>query len=198
MPLSLGEGVKVSACVRWGADGFALLGKNDRLYFFRWSGAVPVAVQSSALATGQAAAPSVVQTSVQLLGMQLALHLADMTALIGASRTADFDGDGISDGLEYLFGTSPSAFTENPLMQKVVSEQGGDVIHVRFPRRVGLVMPAYRYETSDDLVTWSSLPGVEETVISSREVDGVMIENVDAVIRIPLARACSIRLSWNP
>ena len=59
-------------------------------------------------------------------------------------------------------------------------------------------MPAYCYETSGDLINWVSAEGVEETVLSRQEINGVMIENMDAAIRGPSPKNGSIRLRWNP
>ncbi|MEO5716568.1 MAG: hypothetical protein ABIT37_24025 [Luteolibacter sp.] len=157
--------------VRWGTDGFAILGNDGSLYLTRWSLAVPAAPRARAIT---------------------AISLPD-------TNTSDSDGDGIPNAFENLFGTSPTQFTANPL--KLTAATAGNsqrVIHLNFPRRAGLAMPAYGYEISSDLATWSPTENVTETVVSTQTTEGVEIENVDAAFPAQESGSGFVRLYWLP
>ena len=71
-------------------------------------------------------------------------------AIVGAS--ADPDGDGLNNILEYGLGRAPNV-AEPPLAPTLWSGTGGKNLALTFRRLVGATVTA---ELSDDLVTWSS------------------------------------------
>jgi hypothetical protein len=78
--------------------------------------------------------------------------------------------------------TSPSGSDPNPVKLAVVHSKEETVIHLTFPRRAGLSLPSYGYETSENLTTWEPAKGVTETALSTETVNGVEMENIDAAI----------------
>lgn len=200
--VTLPPGFEASAyrgrCIRWGSDGLAITGDNKKVCFVRWSVVNPAPQQSTvepALRAASAAATQVA-TAIALVGLDAVAMISRANA--AESGRSDSDGDGISDGLEYLFGSSPSAWGANPLHQENVVKHGVQVIRLSFPRRAGVTMPAYGYEFSKDQTNWRPLLEIEETVTSTSDRHGVGFENVDAVTRIPSSAKCVIRLRWSP
>ena len=189
--LSLEPGEQVSSCTRWGADGFAIRGETGRIYFVRGLAEFPApvrdATQRATQIAVQFAAHTLVQTTVNIVGARL----VDMVGVYSAKVTKE-------GGLDYLIGPSAASIAINPV--QVTTEVGpvSNLIHITFSRRAGEGMPSYQYEISHEQTTWVPLPPVEETVISTEVVDGVMIENMDAVICVPSLRKSYLRLRWNP
>ncbi len=153
---------------RWGSDGFSIV-NYDGMIVGRWSLAAPV------------------------VSPKLAKY---MSGILPVDFTIDADSDGIPDVFENLYGTSPTQFNANPLKLSTVTTNEQTVIHVTFPRRAGIVMPAYGYEISSDLAIWSPVGSVSESVLSTQVVDGVVIDNVDAAITAPQLKSGFVRLKW--
>ena len=88
--------------------------------------------------------------------------------LSGAQLTADTDGDGLTDGLEYVLGTSPVEPTRGGAAQ--FRREGGDNVF-RFTHPVWVTGVTYGVETSVDLKTWtpSAEPLVVESVVDLKE-----------------------------
>ena len=182
-------------CIRWGADGLAITGENMKVCFVRWSVVNPAPQPSPVEPASQTAAAATAQivTTAALVGLDAAVRISRAN-----SGRSDSDGDGISDGLEYLFGSSLSAWSANPLHQENVVRDEVQIIRLRFPRRAGVTMPAYRYEFSKDQTNWFPLQEIEETVTSTSDRNGVRFEDVDAVTHIKSSAKCVVRLRWNP
>lgn len=155
--------------LRWGSDGFAVLGYNGSVCFTRQSFSSP--------------APE--------------MHPAGSLALTGEDPAdADIDGDGIPAALEHLFGTDPSAFTTNPVKLEPSQVDGRSTVNVSFPRRSGIVMPSYGYETSEDLIHWKPVADVSESVVAMGAVNGVEIDQVTATLPSPPSGSGFVRLCW--
>jgi uncharacterized repeat protein (TIGR01451 family) len=155
-------------CIRWGVDGLAVLGNDGIIHIARLSLVNPAAM-----------APAMAAASVSQ-----------------ADGAPDSDGDGLSDRIEQFFGTSTTEVTANPL--KISMQPGDDhtILHLVFPRRSGLAMPAYGYQVSGDLREWHTPQHVSESVISVNVTNGVEVETIDASIRIPKVKAAFVRLVW--
>ncbi len=101
-------------------------------------------------------APLTVQTYSSLSGFKQWLFDYDLdTALPG---TADTDGDGISNLLEYSLGTAPESSTSRPPAESQISESRLQISFLRARADV-----TYVVEGSGDLATWSTVatnPGV--------------------------------------
>lgn len=182
-------------CIRWGADGLAITGDNMKVCFVRWSVVNPAPQPSTVEPASMTAAAAAAQimTTTALVGLDAVVKISRAN-----SGRSDSDGDGISDGLEYLFGSSLSTWGANPLHQENVVRDGVQIIRLRFPRRAGVTMPAYGYEFSKDQKNWFPLQEIEETVTSTSDRNGVRFEDVDAVTRIKSSAKCVVRLRWNP
>jgi hypothetical protein len=110
----------------------------------------------------------------------------------------DSDGDGIADGLEWLFGTPPDRHNANPVTIAGVPSASPDVLHVAFPRRVGTVAGSYGFETSADLRTWTPAEGVVESVTGTATVDGEPVEHINAAVPVEPGPSRFVRIRWNP
>jgi YVTN family beta-propeller protein len=163
-------------CRRWGADGMAILGKDDgKIHIARWSAVAPG--PSTAMAAGSPGQPATLRTA--------------------APGDADDDGDGIPNALEYLFGSRPDqADAGSPLKTELVSESGQRSFRITYPRREGVDRERYRFEYSDNLRLWSEAGSVRERVISSVLVDGIAVEKVEATIALPQSSVGFVRLVW--
>jgi len=73
---------------------------------------------------------------------------------------------------------------------------GNAVMHLSFPRRVGVTRPAYGFEFSNDMLAWANIPAVTETIISTQIVDGVSVETVDAAIPVTDNGNGFVRIGW--
>ena len=164
------------SCIRWGADGFAILG-TDKLYLARWSATIPAGLD----ANNNGLADNWEATNFGALGVNPA---------------GDSDSDGVANAFEYLFATSTTGFTANPMRVNLDSAASQNIIHLTFPRRAGLSQGLYGYECSANLVDWAAVPNVSETVVSSQTVNGVLVETVDAQIPSPAQNCGFVRLRW--
>ncbi len=164
---TLPSSVYGTKCIRWGTDGFAFGGWANKIRFLRWS----------------------------LLGGDVpgnAIAARGMTSSAGGST--DSDGDGIPDGIEYLYGTSPSVGSRNSMELKRVHVGVEDIIQITFSRRLGIDRSEYDYQISSDLTHWNSPEEVVESVLSRENREGVEIEHIEARIRVPNGKSCYVRL----
>lgn len=165
------------ANIRWGLDGFAILGNDNKIYVTRWSAAIPVEMDVNSDKISDA-------WSARYFGS------------LSCNKTGDADGDGICNVLEYLFGTSPVAATEAPMETRIESQSGETILHVVYPRRAGLSSNC-RYLKSTDLADWQQSASVNETIVGSETIGGETIETVDAVVPFgPGATSGFVRIKW--
>lgn len=160
LPVTL-TGDWAQACVRWGLDGFAILG-NDKLFIARWSQAIPAGADLNGNGVSDA---------------WEAAHFGGFTF----DADGDPDADGVANALEYLFGGPPLGSSINPFQLLTDAEAEPDLFRIVFPRRTGLLLQSYVYETSADLGEWASPAGVTETVLSTQTVSGVVFETIEAL-----------------
>lgn len=171
------------SCVRWGLDGIAILGNDGKIYMARWSQLIPAGIDLNGN------------------GISDAWEAANFGTL-QADLQFDPDGDGIASALEYFFGTSPFQSSSSPL-QMSLSGSGNNLaaspasIRLVFPRRAGLAVGFYRFESSPDLTNWGLAVGVTQTVLSTETIDGVVIETVEALIPSPDPTSGFVRLIWS-
>lgn len=163
-------------CIRWGLDGFAIVGGDGRLYIARWSGAIPPATDSD---------------NDGLPDYWEVAHFNSLTA----GLSADADGDGLSNFQEFLFATSPLQAAPSPLQFSVTNLAGQITAHLVFPRRAGLAS-RYGFITSADLVQWTPAAGVTQTVLSSQLINGIQIETVQALIPLGQSPLGFVRFQW--
>jgi hypothetical protein len=161
-------------CIRWGLDGFAILGNDGKIQIARWSATIPTSMDSDAD------------------GVSDAWEAAQFNSL-GENLFADPDGDGMASVLEYLFATTPGKFDPACLKCSMVSVASGNFIKLVFPRRTGTAGKSYGYECSDDLAAWTSVVAAE-SVLSTQTVDGASVETVQALIAAPAAGRGYVRL----
>ncbi len=153
-------------CIRWGLDGFAILGNNDKILIARWSSTIPAGMDGD----GD--------------GIADAWEAANYNSL-GSSPLADSDHDSIPSSLEYFFGTSPLQPNGNMVQSALVSQGGLKFIRLVFPRRAGLTGPGPGYESTGDFITWTPETNAQETILSTRTVGGTSIETVEVLIPAP-------------
>ena len=178
LPTALtGDGAQ--RCIRWGLDGFAILGSTGEVYILRWSSTIPASTDANAD------------------GISDAWEAAYFGAL-NVDPAADSDGDGILNFQEYIFATSPLEASSDPLQVSTTSVGGRLALRLVFPRRAGLVPRPYDYVISPDLAQWTVAPNVSETVLSVQSVDGTQIETVEALIPAVNPKAGFVRFRWNP
>ena len=165
-------------CVRWGLDGFALLGYG-KVYVMRWTSTIPASTDSDANGFSDA-------------------WEAAYFGTLNVDPAGDDDGDRIPNFLEYLFGTSPVQASANPVQVSTGTLSNEMAIRLVFPRRAGLWPRPYEYVFSSDLNQWTTVANVSETVRSTQNVDGVQIETIEALIPASNPVSGYIRLRWNP
>src|SRR6185436_19071561 len=122
-------------CIRWGADGFAVLGSDGTIYIIRWT----------------AAGGGIIDSDGD--GLADAWELANFGAL-DSNPGGDPDGDGLPNFLEYLFVTPPFQATASPVQVNTTNIAGATMLRLVFPRRAGLAQ-RYGFATSTDLVQWT-------------------------------------------
>ncbi len=83
------------------------------------------------------------------------LHFNTATASGNAADSADPDGDGDSNLMEYALGTNPMAAGARPVIGSTVTESGAAYLSVTFPRRKHADV-RYIVEVSPDLASWSA------------------------------------------
>jgi uncharacterized repeat protein (TIGR01451 family) len=162
------------SCVRWGADGFAMLGA-DKLYLARWSAAIPAGADADANGLADSWENS---------------HFG----VLGVSLTGDADGDGLANGLEYLLVTPPRAANSSPIQTSTSIEGGHRIINLVFSRRAGVGSSFYAYECSPDTQSWMAPASVVETVVSTQTIAGSQVEVVHAAVRSPGPSSGFVRL----
>jgi hypothetical protein len=111
------------------------------------------------------------------------------------NKTGDTDGDGIPDVLEYAFGTSPTAGSKSPFQTWAETQSGQTVLHVVYPRRVGL-SAFCRYEKSVDLAAWQQSAYASEAVVGTQTIGGETFETVDAAIPFTGSDSGFVRVKW--
>lgn len=162
--------------LRWGLDGFAILGP-DKIYLARWSAAIPAALDSNNDGTSDAWA---------------AAYFSTFTL----DPAADTDRDGIADSLEYLFGTSPLTGNRSPIAFSTTKAAGRTILHLTFPRRADLAPGSYGFLVGTDLATWQPVASLTETIISTQIIGGVKIDTIDAAVPSPSEECGYLRLKW--
>ena len=83
------------------------------------------------------------------------LHFGSATASGNAADSADPDGDGDSNLMEYALGTNPLAAGDRPVTGSTVTDAGTRYLSVTFPRRKHADL-RYVVEVSSDLASWSA------------------------------------------
>jgi hypothetical protein len=166
-------------CVRWGLDGFAIVGQNGEVDLFRWSATIPAATDSD---------------SDGLPDAWEATHFATLEA----DPAGDEDADLLRNFEEYIFGTSPLQSSANPVQVSAITNGGQLGIRLVFPRRVGLLPRPYEFAISSDLTQWTPAAGVTETVLSTQTIDGVSVEMVKVLIPGPDPTRGFVRFRWLP
>jgi len=161
-----------SDCIRWGLDGFAVIGERQ-LFLGRWE---------------QAMAPDTDTNANNIPDRWEASNLGPF----GDDLTGDPDHDGLPSVMEYVLGTPPGQSTADP-RQVNVTEQG--LVRLVFPRRAGLEPGWYSYQAAVQLDAWSTVTPVSETVLSTQTVDGVSVETVEALIELPEGGSGYVRLA---
>jgi hypothetical protein len=166
-------------CVRWGLDGFAILGQDGEVYILRWSSTIPPSTDSDTDGLADA-------------------WEATYFGTLDADPSGDEDSDGLRNFEEYLFGTSPVQASTNPVQVSAYRDGGQMRIRLIFPRRAGLSPQPYGFVISSDLTQWTTAGGVSETVLSTQTVDGVEVETVEALIPSPSLTMGFVRFQWLP
>ena len=142
--------------VRWGLDGFAILGNDGKIYIARWSATIPP-------------------------GLADAWKAAQFSSLT-VNHLGDFDGDGQITAFEYLFTTSPVQTSTNPVQTSLATIGAQRFIRLVFPRRGGLALAVYGYESSSNIAQWNPVTNPSETVLATQTVGGVTVDTVEALI----------------
>jgi|GEM_PF-2647581 len=98
----------------------------------------------------------------------------------GQGSGADFDGDGVKNGVEYFMGQTGSTFTANP------SLVGGTVTWPKDPAFNG----SYEVQTSPDLVNWSNVvprptPTPQNTIVYTPTGTGKVFVRLQVVAPAP-------------
>jgi hypothetical protein len=163
--------------VRWGLDGFAILGSDGKIYIARWSSTIPPGVDNDGDLISDA-------------------WEATYFGTLGYGAGSDPEGDGLTNAFEWMFGTSPVQATSSPLQLSLQKMDQGNVIHLVFPRRVGVAPSSYGYDTTTNLTQWSPAQAVSEAVLSTMTINGVQVQIIDASIPAPDNDGAFARLRW--
>jgi hypothetical protein len=110
----------------------------------------------------------------------------------------DVDRDGLCNALEYVFATSPTQASANPLQLSLGSPGGRPTLRIVYPRRAGLAPLPYVYETSPDLVHWSVAQNLSESTLGTATVEGVAVENMEVLIPATNSVGGFLRFRWSP
>jgi hypothetical protein len=117
--------------------------------------------------------------------------LATYPALTGANRApnADFDNDGLANGVEFVIGSNPTTPTTSGLPGGVVS--GANLVFT-FKRSDASETYAVSVETSTDLLTWPpakayAIPTIATTGPPVTVVDNGPATLDDVTVTIPMA-----------
>jgi len=165
-------------CVRWGLDGFAILGSGPIVYVLRWSSAIPASTDSDDN------------------GFPDAWEAAYFNSL-NVDPASDDDEDGIRNFLEYVFVTSPIQASETPVQVSAAMLGNQRALRIVFPRRAGFSPQPYGFVFSTNLTQWATVQNVAETVLAVQNVGGVQVETVEAII--PATNAAGfVRFEWTP
>jgi hypothetical protein len=98
-------------------------------------------------------------------------------AISGA--TADPDGDGLSNRLEYFFGTEPKApGSRAGTHSSIVSENGQRFFRLTFPRAQGMIDASFTIERNTTLANASGWATVAHQIVSSTPGNGVELITV--------------------
>lgn len=87
------------------------------------------------------------------------------TNVNGQASNLDFDGDGLSNGLEYFMGTDPKVANINP-----VPVASGQVRTITWPRSSTAEVTSFLVQTSTDLVNWTTATPVATSTSLSLEL----------------------------
>jgi hypothetical protein len=113
---------------------------------------------------------------------------------------ADADGDGVSNWVEYVFGSSPVIGASVPRAEwRQVRDGDLDYPAIQFRQRAGVGDVVYRVQVSADLVTWEdNTTGAVTAVVSISAPDAEGMETVTVRSLRPIAsverqflRACA-------
>lgn len=157
--------------IRWGNDGLATLTK-DTILIGRWS-----------MIGSTASGAETASTSVPFI----------------SNLMEDDDMDGMVNGMEAMFGTSPSSSNPHPLQLLPTSSTPG-TLRLAFKRRTDTPPYQYSFEVSEDLRKWTAASGVTETVLGTSVTEEGSFDHVEALIPTqdaPTSRGF-IRMAWHP
>ncbi len=180
---STGDWAKKS--IRWGLDGFAVLGNKDdftfgstnSIFIVRWSSVIPPGADSD------------------MDGIVDSWEATNFNTLTN-DVFADSDNDGTPNAFEYFLATSPLKANGSMINSSIVSQGQNKFIRLVFPRRAGLTGSHHGYEVTHDLSTWSPVLSPLENVLSTQTVDGVNVETVEALIPAPQSDCGFVRMRW--
>ncbi len=159
-------------CVRWGRDGIAILGGDDKLYIARWSKAIT---------------PTADRDGNHVLDVWESAYGGPY----GIDLHSDEDEDGLVAALEYVFGSSPAARTASAVQFEVLPQApgpgsgGAANFRLVYPRRQGLLPGLLRYQSSGDLGAWDYVEPIEENVLATETIDGVVVDWIEALLPVP-------------
>lgn len=157
--------------IRWGNDGLATLTK-DTILIGRWS---------MIGSTGSGA------------------EMASTAVPFVSNLMEDDDMDGMVNGMEAMFGTSPSSSNPQPLQLLPTSSTPG-TLRLAFKRRSDTPPYQYSFEVSEDLRKWTAASGVTETVLGTSVSEEGSFDHVEALIPTqgaPTSRGF-LRMAWHP
>jgi autotransporter-associated beta strand protein len=114
--------------------------------------------------------------------------LAGYGALTGANRApgVDFDGDGLDNGIEFVIGSDPTAFTASTAPGYPTATLTGGNMVFTFKRSNASKAYAVTVETSTDLATW---PPANAYLVPTTDTAGppVTVAGENVTVTIPMA-----------